>query len=86
MNLVRLEPEDFHVKPDGNRVTELLLRCTFDDLLPDEEARFLEWCNNEAGTLRLYVCLRAALRETSGGGDSVATQYRAGLERRWLVN
>ena len=65
---VRLEPEDFHVKPDGNRVTELLLRCTFDDLLPDEEARFLEWCNNEAGTLRLYVCLRAALRETSGRG------------------
>ena len=75
---VRLEPEDFHVKPDGSRVTELLLRCTFDDLMPDEEARFLEWCSNEAGTLRLHVCLRATLRETSGGGDSVVTQYRAG--------
>ena len=74
----RLEPADFHVKPDGNRVTELLLRCTFDDLLPDEEARFLEWCSNEAGTLRLHVCLRATLREAYGGGDSVVTQYRAG--------
>lgn len=75
---IRLEPGDFHVKPDGNRVTELLLRCTFDDLLPDEEARFLEWCSNEAGTLRLHVCLRATLRKAFGGGDSVVTQYRAG--------
>lgn len=75
---VRLEPEDFYVKPDGNRETELLLRCTLDELTPDEEACFLEWCSNEAGTLRLHVCMRAALRKTSGGGNSVITQYRAG--------
>lgn len=49
---LRLESTDFHVGSDGTRITELLLRCTFDDLSPTEEARFLEWCTNEAGVLR----------------------------------
>ena len=77
-DFLRLEAGDFHVKPNGERVTELLIRCTFDGLTPDEEARFLEWCSNEGGKLRLYVCLRATLRKLPGGGDSVITQYRAG--------
>ena len=77
---MRLEPGDFHIKPDGGRVTELIIRCTFEDLSADEEARFLEWCSNEAGTLRLHVCLRATLRQLSGGGDTVVSQYRAGRE------
>mgnify|MGYP005849168917 CR=1 FL=1 len=76
---LRLEPDDFHVTAGGSRVTELLLRCTFDDLTPDEEARFLEWCSNEDGALRLHVCLCATLRKTPGGGDSVIPLYRAGM-------
>src|SRR3979411_306720 len=44
---VRLEPSDFHVKNDGSHESELIIRCTFDDLTSDEESRFLEWCNNE---------------------------------------
>ncbi len=79
-DFIRLEPGDFHVKPDGARVDELFLRCTFESLTPLEEARFLEWCSNEVGTLRLHVCLRASLRKTSGGGESVAMQYRAGRQ------
>lgn len=75
---IRLEPDDFHVKTNGDRVSELLLRCTLDVLTPDEEARFLEWCSNEGGSLRLHVCLRATLRRLPGGGASVITQYRAG--------
>lgn len=75
---LRLEPSDFHVKPDGTKADELFVRCTFESLTPDEEARFLEWCSNEAGTLRLHVCLRASLRSAAGGGGSVVTQYRAG--------
>ena len=75
---LRLEPGDFHVRPDGTKVNQLLLRCTFDGLTPDEESRFLEWCTNEAGLLRLHVCLRASLRKAAGGGESVITQYRAG--------
>lgn len=75
---LRLEPSDFNVMPDGTKVGELFIRCTFDSLTPDEEARFLEWCSNEAGTLRLHVCLRANLRKAAGGGESVITQYRAG--------
>jgi len=76
---VRLEASDFHVDAKGNRASELLIRCTFDDLSPAEEARFLEWCTNESGRLRLYVCLRAFLRKLSGGGATVSTQQR--LER-----
>jgi putative ATP-dependent endonuclease of the OLD family len=77
-DFLRLEPADFHVNPDGTKVGELFVRCTFENLTPDEEARFLEWCSNEAGTLRLHVCLRASLRKAAGGGESVITQYRAG--------
>ncbi len=77
-DFLRLEPGDFHVKPDGTRVNELFIRCTFESLSPNEEARFLEWCSNEAGTLRLHVCLRASLRKGTGGGESIITQYRAG--------
>ena len=75
---LRLDGDDFHVKPDSSRASELLLRCTFEELMPDEEARFLEWCSNEAGTLRLHVCLHATRRSAQGGGDSVVTVYRAG--------
>jgi putative ATP-dependent endonuclease of OLD family len=77
---VRLEPSDFHVKSGGSRESELIIRCTFDDLSADEESRFLEWCNNEGGKLRLYVCLRGTLRKASGGGSYVVSQYRAGTD------
>jgi len=77
---VRLEASDFHSKADGSRATELLIRCTFEGLSPDEESRFMEWCTNEAGTLRLHVCLRGTRRPLPGGGDSVSTQYRAGRD------
>jgi putative ATP-dependent endonuclease of OLD family len=75
---LRLEPSDFHVNAIGERISELFVRCSFDALTPDEEARFLEWCSNEAGTLRLHVCLRATLRKLAGGGYSVVPLYRTG--------
>lgn len=73
----RLEASDFHVEPDGTRDGSLLIRCLFDGLTAGEQSRFMEWCTNEAGTLRLYICLRGTLRQQSGGGFSVLTQYRA---------
>ncbi len=79
-DFVRLDPGDFHVDATGTRCRELLIRCSFDGLSSLEEARFLEWCSNEAGTLRLHVCLRASRRQLPGGGDSVVTQYRAGQD------
>lgn len=79
-DFVRLDVGDFHVGVDGVRSRDLLIRCSFDDLSSHEEARFLEWCSNEAGALRLHVCLRGVLRETAGGGHNVITQYRAGRE------
>jgi len=39
---VRPEATDFHSKADGSRASDLIIRCTFDALSPDEEARFLE--------------------------------------------
>jgi putative ATP-dependent endonuclease of OLD family len=77
---VRLEATDFHAKSDGSRSAELLIKCTFDGLTPDEEARFLEWCTNESGTLRLHLCLRGVRRQLPGGGDNVVTLYRAGKD------
>jgi len=77
-DFLRLESDDFFLGPDG-RAKDLLIRCTFDGLTPDEEARFLEWCTNEAGTLRLHVCLRATCRQLPGGGKTVLTMYRAGV-------
>lgn len=79
-DFVRLDSGDFHVDPSGQRSTELLIRCSFDGLTALEEARFLEWCSNEAGRLRLHVCLRGTLRRSAGGGHTVMTQYRAGRD------
>ena len=76
---LRLDADDFHVKPDGTRVSELLLRCTFDVLVPDEEARFLEWCSLEGGNLRLHLCLHATRRTTPGGAESIISRHRAGM-------
>lgn len=77
---VRLDVNDFHIDANGERASELLIRISFDGLSPDEQARFLEWCTNESGSLRLHVCLRAALRTLSGGGPFVSTQYRSGKD------
>jgi putative ATP-dependent endonuclease of OLD family len=76
-DFLKLEASDFHVRADGQRETELIIRCRFDGLTATEQSRFLEWCSNEAGTLRLYVCVRATLRKQRGGGFVVITQYRA---------
>jgi len=79
-DFVRPDLQDFHVDSAGDRVRDFFLRCTFDGLTPDEESRFLEWCSNENGKLRLHVCLRGALRASPGGGSVVTSQYRAGAE------
>jgi len=79
-DFVRLDATDFYVSETGVRADQMLIRCTFEGLTPDEEARFLEWCTNESGTLRLHVCLRASLRSQSGNGFSVSTQYRSGRD------
>jgi putative ATP-dependent endonuclease of the OLD family len=82
---VRLEASDFHVDSFGQRTTEMLIRCTFDGLSPEEESRFLEWCTNENGILRLHVCLRAFLRSLPGGGPTVSMQHRAGKDADGLA-
>ena len=61
-------------------MAEVHIRCTFDALTADEEARFLEWCDNEGGALRLRVNLRGTLRKLAGGGSKVITYYRAGKD------
>ena len=81
---VRPDLHDFHVDAAGARGCDFVVRCTFDRLTPDEESRFLEWCTNEQGKLRLHVCMRGALRTSSGGGSVVTSQYRAGAEGEGL--
>ncbi len=77
---IRPDEHDFHVGADGARGYDFVVRCTFDDLSADEEARFLEWCTNEKGKLRLHVCMRGARRVSPGGGSIISSQHRAGAE------
>jgi len=81
---IRPDEHDFHVSADGTRGCDFTVRCTFDDLSADEEARFLEWCTNEKGRLRLHVCLRGARRVSHGGGSITSSQHRAGFEGEGL--
>jgi putative ATP-dependent endonuclease of the OLD family len=83
-DFVRLDANDFHADAAGRRAPELLIRCTLDELSHQEESRFLEWCTNESGTLRLHVCLRAFLRKLPGGGASVSMQHRTGKDAEGL--
>ena len=81
---IRPDLHDFHVDAGGVRACDFVVRCTFDGLTPDEQSRFLEWCTNEKGTLRLHVCMRGSLRTSAGGGSVVTSQYRAGAEGEGL--
>jgi putative ATP-dependent endonuclease of OLD family len=81
---IRPDEQDFHVDDAGVRGSDFVVRCTFDDLSADEEARFLEWCTNEKGRLRLHVCMRGSRRISPGGGSVVASQHRAGAEAEGL--
>lgn len=81
---IRPDEHDFHVAADGTRESDFVVRCTFDNLTADEEARFLEWCTNEKGKLRLHVCMRGARRASPGGGSIVSSQHRAGPEGEGL--
>lgn len=81
---IRPEIHDFHVDATGVRACDFVLRCTFDGLTANEQSRFLEWCTNEKGKLRLHVCMRGALRTSAGGGSVVTSQYRAGAEGEGL--
>ncbi len=81
---VRPDEQDFHVGADGNRGCDFIIRCTFDNLSADEEARFLEWCTNEKGKLRLHVCVRGVRRISPGGGSIVSIQHRSGAEGEGL--
>jgi putative ATP-dependent endonuclease of the OLD family len=81
---IRADKHDFHVDSTGARASDFVARCTFDDLTPDEESRFLEWCTNEKGKLRLHVCMRGARRPSPGGSSVVTSQHRAGAEGEGL--
>jgi putative ATP-dependent endonuclease of OLD family len=54
-------------------------------LTADEEARFLEWCTNEKGKLRLHISMRASLRKAPGGGSVISSQHRTGAEAEGLA-
>ena len=79
-DFIRPDEQDFFIDQNGMRGYDFIVRCTFDDLSADEEARFLEWCANEQGKLRLHVCMRGTRRVSPGGGNIIASQHRAGSE------
>lgn len=81
---LRPDELDFYVDAAGVRAAEFTITCTFDALTPDEESRFLEWCTNERGKLRLHICTRSTRRLSPGGGSIITTQHRAGKDGEGL--
>ncbi|MBY3036969.1 ATP-dependent nuclease [Rhizobium laguerreae] len=81
---LRPDELDFYVDAAGVRAAEFTITCTFDALTPDEESRFLEWCTNERGKLRLHICIRSTRRLSPGGGSIITTQHRAGKDGEGL--
>ena len=81
---LRPDELDFYVDAAGVRAAEFKITCTFDALTPDEESRFLEWCTNERGKLRLHICIRSTRRLSPGGGSIITTQHRAGKDGEGL--
>ena len=78
-DFVRLTEDDFHVSGDG-RVDQLVVRCTLDDLVDEEQWRFLEWCVIEDGRPRLHVHVTGRMQSTRGGGRRVFCEHRAGQD------
>lgn len=70
---LRLRDSDFHVSVDG-RVSELRVRCSFEELTEDEETRYLEWTTlGVDGKLRLFVTLLGRR------GDRIWYERRSGF-------
>ncbi len=77
--LLRLTPEDFHIKPDGTQATEILIACKLSKLNESEKGAFAEYLTYEATdvSLHLYWVARK-LNETPGSRRWIEISVRSG--------
>lgn len=76
---LRLNSEDFHIKPDGTQATEILIACKLSKLNESEKGAFAEYLTYEAAdaSLHLYWVARR-LNETPGSRRWVDISIRSG--------
>jgi hypothetical protein len=76
---LRLNPEDFHIKPDGTQSTEILISCKLSKLNESEKGAFAEYLTYEAAdaSLHLYWVARR-LNETPGSRRWIDISVRSG--------
>jgi len=76
----RLSLDDFYLPEGENRATDLMIRCSFEDLTDDEAASFIEWCSiSERGEVSLHAVLHGRLVETKSGALRAVVEWRTGL-------
>lgn len=68
---------DFYTDESGP-VNTFVIRCSFDNLTADEQARFLEWCVMKDGQFHLHVCLNARRQKLQDGSIRVIWERKAG--------
>lgn len=81
---VRLTEADFFTDIVGAEDT-FVIRCAFDDLTADEQARFLEWCVMEDGQFRLHVTFSARRQKMQDGSIRVFWDRKAGKDGEGLT-
>jgi len=77
---LRVAVDDFHLPKGAARTSSLLIRCSFENLSPEEEISFWEWCTlGQDGAVCLHAVLRATLVE-KGTVKRAYTELRSGLQ------
>lgn len=83
---LRLDPTDFHQPPDGsNRAEQILIRCTFDGLTPQDRGAFAEYLtyrkNNTTIDTIFHVTWTAKRNEKEGTSRRyLPVEWRSGAD------
>ncbi|WBY03586.1 AAA family ATPase [Ramlibacter tataouinensis] len=79
MDFMRLQPEDFHLKPDGDQATEITIRARLTHLTSAEKGAFAEYLTYDGPHAFLYVHWFARrLADSPGGRRWVDVSVRSG--------
>jgi hypothetical protein len=55
MDFMRLQPEEFHLKPDGDQATEITISARLSNLATVEKGAFAEYLTYDGAQVSLYV-------------------------------
>lgn len=55
MEFARLQPEDFHIRADGQQATDIAICCELSNLTTSEKGAFVEYLTYEEQRISFYV-------------------------------